>query len=160
EREDLLHQNEDFNKQLACANNDIARMSNKLEDTRRNLEETKRNVMRSLSGKEIDAIKEENVMLVDMVQSIRRELAGVYDSMSDKVKSARAALQEELDAVKMENADLHSQNIELEKQAQFFKEESQLIQDSLKDSLEKKTEFQRLMSDAESADDITAKELE
>ncbi len=160
EREELLHQNDEFNKQLASANIDIAKVSKDMENTRRNLEAMKRKAEHSVSRNEIEAIKEANIILEGKAQSLRRELAGVYDSIPAKVRNARAALQEELDASKMENADLQGQTMELEKQLQFFKEESQLLQDSLRNSEDKRTELQRLSSDAERAGDITARELE
>jgi chromosome segregation ATPase len=160
EREELLHQNDEFNKQLASTNIDIARISKELEDTRRALEAAKRKAEHTVSRKDIAPLKEENVILEGKIQTVRKELAAVYDSIPAKVKNARAALQEELDALKIENADLHSQNAEFDKQVEFFKEESQLLQDSLRDSEQKRSELQGLLADAESSNDFTAKEVE
>ena len=62
--------------------------------------------------------------------------------------------------MKMENADLHGQNIELEKQLQFFKEEAQLLQDSLKDSEEKRAELKRTADGVEDPQDMHARRME
>ncbi|MFH1752849.1 MAG: hypothetical protein ABH875_01580 [Candidatus Omnitrophota bacterium] len=160
EREELFQQNEEYNKQLAAANMDIARLTKDYEKARQLLDLTKKRTAQGMSEKDIATLKNEKSILEKRLQALQKDLASVTVSIPQKIKNSRADLQDELETIKVENAGLQDQVSELEGQLEFFKQESQLLRDSLRLSENMKAKLQGLVSSAEHLDDIAAKELE
>ncbi len=83
---------------------------------------------------EVSGLKEENKTLREKIESLGEELSAAYESIPAKVRQSRAALQEELDAMRADHAELLEQKTEADKRLAYFKEEKDILENQLKAS--------------------------
>jgi chromosome segregation ATPase len=132
EREEILEQKAEVDRQLAAASKEIIRLTRELEDACRAVDAARRDHQSKVSGESLSKMQAERDSLNERIESLKEELAATYESIPVKVKQSRAALQEELDALRIDHADLLEQKTEQDRQLAFYREENKLLENQLK----------------------------
>jgi len=133
EREELLQKKAEVDRQLASSSKEVLHLNKELESMRRTLDMLRRSDdKKPLEQEAIARLESEKASSQKELDLIRNELSEVKDLIPQKVRHARAELQEELNALRIRHAKVLGLKSDLEKQVEYFNKASIILKESAK----------------------------